>query len=83
MSNLPAQHHQFRVLAFMSMIALMFTVGIGVLIIFENVNPSNSLGIEGIVATLKDALMMLIGAVATLAKQASDVPVVALPVVKP
>lgn len=63
------EKEQFYAVAKLSMAVLICICAMGALIIFENVTQANSFGIDGIVGTLKDALLMLLGALVAMIRQ--------------
>lgn len=61
-------HYEFTAVAIMAALAILCTVGMGVLIVADNVTKDNSFGIEGIVEALKLVTASLVGGLITLTK---------------
>lgn len=67
-------HWEFTTVAMMAAFAIMCLVGVGVLIILENVTKDNSFGIDGIVEALKAIAAGLVGGLITLTRQGAQLP---------
>lgn len=69
------EKEQFFAVVKLSLAVLLCIVGIGLLVIVENVTAANSFGIDGIIGTLKDALLLLLGVLSALVKQHLSSPI--------
>lgn len=70
---------QFKTIAILSALTMACVVGVGILIIVDSVTQTNSFGIDGIIATLKDALLLLLGALAAMTRQPNSPGSITLP----
>lgn len=67
-------HYEFSLIAAMAGLAISCLVGIGVLVIIENVTKDNSFGIEGIIEALKAIASGLVGGLITMTRQTAALP---------
>lgn len=67
-------HYEFSLIGAMAALAIFCLVGIGCLVIFENVTKDNSFGIDGIIEALKSIASGLVGGLITMTRGTSALP---------
>lgn len=60
---------QFKALIQLAVLFIVCVTSIGVLVVVRHVTQSDSFGIDGIIATLKDGSMIILGGIIALTKQ--------------